>query len=295
MCFSHQRGKRPRFRVFLLVFFWFFSVVLCVCVCFVLDRVQSDRPAHLGLQVMLACVAVCSRPKTLGERISSRLVGFSIGDSQLFRLSPFVFIFLLVFPACVHARFYIGIAAVCPRDEQHCREGEIWAVLDKTWWERWQLYAGCSEDVADAAIVTAADADASAKSVVGHVERDAPTGAAAGSTGAAAEDTAGDVAVTPAAAAETSGTPGDGGDSATAEDRPTAVPPCVSVNGGGGDGGRRGDGPEAQTSGDLEEGVIIQRLMIFSVYLYVEVVLALRGRVCPVFVTAGRAPMDALE
>lgn len=160
-------------------------------------------------------------------------------------------------------------------------------MLDKKWWERWQVYAGCSEDV-DAAAASGESDD------VGHVEEDAPAGAAgAGAAGAgaadapaaaAAEDAEDDVAVAAgAAAAETAGTPGDG-DSATAEETatlaaaattpkvgeegPNAVPPCVSVGDGGGDGdgdgdvsGKGGGVPaktdgEARTSGDRTAGVM---------------------------------------
>eukprot|EP00903_Cladosiphon_okamuranus_P006326 g6199.t2 len=148
------------------------------------------------------------------------------------------------------------------KDEKHCREGEIWAVLDKNWWDRWQLYAGCSEDDAGAPAV-----DASGESDVvkaGPVEQDAPAAASsAGSTDAAAEETADDaaddVAGTAAAKAETKCTPDadDGGDSTAAEEGPTAGPHSVPVGGDGGSGGGKSGGGasvkavgEAQTSGD---------------------------------------------
>lgn len=149
-------------------------------------------------------------------------------------------------------------------------------MLEKKWWERWQLHAGCNEGADDAA---------SGESDVDHIVKDdAPAGASG--TAGAAEDAADNVAV---AAAEAEAEAGAGAentdttddvDSETAaaaaaateprsikaeEGRPIAVPPRVSVGGSEGDGD--GDGPgkaggkpakaggEARTSGDPKTGV----------------------------------------
>lgn len=129
-------------------------------------------------------------------------------------------------------------------------------MLDKKWWERWQLYTGCSEGV-----------DA------GHVGEDASDGAAActSAAAAAAEGSADSGPVAAGAAAETSGTVDAGKSAVTAvaatattvteseegvkvgQDGPAAVPPCVSVEdsdggGGGGDGAASNGGGLAQTS-----------------------------------------------
>eukprot|EP00752_Nemacystus_decipiens_P014254 g12676.t1 len=139
------------------------------------------------------------------------------------------------------------------REEKHCLEGTIWAVLDKRWWERWQLYAGCGVDVADAA----AAATVSGESGAGHAGKgeegdDVPAGAT-GSAGATAQDAAGPAgngAVAGGAAVGANGTPSEGG-SATAEEEPAVTAaveavepgiPHVSVGDGDGDAGGDGDG-----------------------------------------------------
>ncbi len=56
-------------------------------------------------------------------------------------------------------------------------------MLDKRWWERWQLHTGCNEDAA--ATATAAAAAAAAAAAEQATETDATTVAAAGAEGGA--------------------------------------------------------------------------------------------------------------
>ncbi|CAM9945396.1 unnamed protein product, partial [Ectocarpus sp. 12 AP-2014] len=62
------------------------------------------------------------------------------------------------------------------KEKEDC-EGNIWAVLDKRWWQRWQLYTGCDEH-----------AHAAGEAGSGTVDK--PAGGAGGDGGAAAADDA---------------------------------------------------------------------------------------------------------
>ncbi|CAM9472584.1 unnamed protein product, partial [Ectocarpus fasciculatus] len=114
-------------------------------------------------------------------------VGFEIGEAP---------------PPEVQAQLIRWLVAQ-EKEKKDC-EGNIWAVLDKRWWQRWQLYTGCDEHAHAAGEAGSGAVEKPAGDAGGGGGGAAPTDdtAAAGSGDGVADDAAADVAAAGSADAD---------------------------------------------------------------------------------------------